>query len=132
MGSVVTDHHRERVRQFLLRRLAGLVRRPLTGWLGRLSKQFFASSEGTYAFEYASCDSERVNRNGDVLRAWLMDSDGVHPVEATPKSVPCELRGMWFPFNQVHFYIAPAGDWVILACLGGPRARTGGRYAGVS
>jgi hypothetical protein len=132
MDPAATDHHRERMRQFLLERLTGFIRRPLIGWLGLLSKQFFASSEGTYAFEYAGCDSERVHCDGEVLGAWLIDSEGARPIEATPKSVPWELRGMWYRFNQVHFYIAPAGDWVVLACLAGPRAGNGGRYVVVS
>src|SRR4051794_1068037 len=122
------EQRRERVRQFLLKRLAGGVGRPASGWLGLLSKQFFASAEAAYAFEYDGCDAERENCTGEVCGAWLVDADGVREVDASPASVPGERRGMWFRFSRVHFYIAPAGDWVIMASLAGPRAGCGGRY----
>lgn len=116
------------MRQFLLNRLAGGVKRPSSGRLGLLSKQFFSSTEATYAFEYAGCDEARENCAGELRGAWRVDRDGVRAVDVSPNSVPGERSGMWFRFNRVQFSIAPAGDWVILASLAGPRAGCGGRY----
>ncbi len=122
------EQRRDQVRQFLLKRLAGGVRQPASGWLGRLSRQFFSATEGTYAFEYAGCDEERGYCTGDVRGAWLIDSAGVRPVETLPELVPREQTGMWYRFNRVHFHIAPAGDRVVLCSLAGPRAGCGGTY----
>jgi hypothetical protein len=124
--------HPEKVRQFLLRRLDGGVRRPRIGWPGLMSKQFFTSAEGVYAFEYGGCDEERVHCAGEVLGAWLIDSAGLRPIEATPKSVPRDQRGMWYRFIRSHFHLSPAGDWVVMATMAGPRAGYGGRYVVVS
>jgi hypothetical protein len=122
------ERQRERIRQFLLKRLAGGVRRPASGWLGRLSKQFFSETEGTYAFEYDGCDEERGHCTGQVRAAWLVDSTGVRPMEATPESVPREQSGMWYRFNRISFHIAPDGERVVLCSLAGPRAGCGGTY----
>jgi hypothetical protein len=124
----MVDPQRERVHQYLLDRLADGVRRRPGSWLSRLSRQFFSATEATYAFEHAGCDAERGYCTGEVRGAWLIDPNGVHAVEASPESVPGERRGMWYRFNRVQFYISPAGDWVILAALDGPRAGCGGRY----
>ncbi len=35
---------------------------------------------------------------------------------------------MWFRFHRVFFYIAPDGDWVVMASMAGPCAGFGGRY----
>ena len=128
VGPATVEPQRERVRQFLLERLARGVRRPSSNALARLFKGFFASAEGTFVFEYAGCDAERARCTGEPRGAWLVDADGVRAVDATPESVPREQRGMWFKFNRMWFFIAPAGDWVIIEFLAGPRAGRGGRY----
>ena len=60
-------------------------------------------------------------------RAWLVDAEGVRDVEASPETVPSGRRGMWYRFNRVFFYIAPDGDWLVMASMAGPRAGCGGR-----
>lgn len=128
MESVVIDPLNERVRRFLLQRLSGSVRKPSNGWLGWISKHFFTATAGTYAFAYTDCDPERANCTGEVRTAWQIDSEGTRQVEVTPEAVPLELRGMWYRFHQFHFYVAPYGDWIILASMAGPRAGYGGRF----
>jgi hypothetical protein len=120
------EPHRERVRQYLLKRLARCVREPSSGGLGLIPRSFFSSTEGTYAFDYSACDAERPNCIGEVQGASLIESDGMRPAEVTPGSVPGERRGMWYWFNRVQFYISPGGDWAVLASLAGPRAGRGG------
>jgi hypothetical protein len=124
----MSEQQRDRVRRFLLGRLAGTVGRSSSGLLGLLSKSFFSSTEATYAFEYAGCDERREHGTGAVCGAWRVDRDGVHETDVLPESVPRERTGMWFRFNRIWFYIAPAGDWIILESLAGPRAGSGGRY----
>lgn len=124
----MVEPQRDRVRQFLLERLARGVRRPSSNSLARLFKAFLSSTEGTFVFEHAGCNAEREKCTGPLRGAWLVDANGVRMVDATPESVPREQRGMWFKFNRVWFYIAPAGDWVIMESLAGPRAGCGGRY----
>lgn len=112
------EQRRDRVRQFLLKRLAGGVSRPSSGWLDFLSRKFFSRKEGTYAFEYDECDAERESCTGAVRRAWLICRTAC--MRWTPSLTPSPAT--------VHFYIAPDGDWVIMASLAGPRAGSGGRY----
>lgn len=93
-----------------------------------MPKSYFSSTEATYAFEYDGCDSGRAHCTGKVVGSWLIDSNGLCPTDATPRSVSGERRGMWFRHHQVHFHIAPDGDWIVLASMAGPRAGLGGRY----
>ncbi len=128
MGPQPIEQRREKVRQFLLKRLAGGVRQPASGWLVRLSRQFFSSTEGTYAFEYAGGDKERGHCTGEVRCAWLIDPAGMRSVEMTPELLPREQSGMWYRFHRVFFHIAPDGDRVVLCSLAGPRAGCGATY----
>jgi hypothetical protein len=122
------EQKREQVRQFLLQRLASAARRPRSGWLGQLSKQFFLAIEGTYAFEYAGCDEKRGHCIGEILGAWFVDAMGIRPLEVTPELVPREQVGMWYRFQRVFFHIAPGGEHIVLCTLAGPRAGSGGPY----
>jgi hypothetical protein len=122
------DPQGERVRRFLLEREAVAMKRPASSRLGRPLAWLFPPAEGTYVFEYAGCDTGRCHPVGEVRGSWLINSDDVHPVEATPRTASRAQRGMYYLFRRVHFHILPGGEHVVLATIAGPRAGCGGLY----
>ena len=125
----MTQPQRERVRRVLLDRLAtGAAKRRSFGWLARLSRWLLFSPDATYVFEHSACDMGRKHCTGEVQGAWVINREGVRSVDMSPDVVSRELRDMWYRFNQVHFYIAPAGNWVVQTSIDGPRVGKGGCY----
>ena len=87
--------------------------------------------EAIYAFEYRACDAERTHCTGAVARAWLIDPKGPKETDVSPAAAPthrCGLWSMWYCCPRFSFHIDPAGQWVVLASMNGPRAGHGGRY----
>jgi len=120
---------REQVRAFLLEQIASrFAMRKSSSWPRRFLTGLFRSHDAVYVFEHTEYNADRTHAIGKVQSTWVIDPNGTRAVSVSPESVPNYRRGMWYRFAQVHFYIAPAGDWLVKATVNGPRAGGGGRY----